>query len=584
MISLLFLASTTTIPAGPHEKDPSENTGPGQPGPRQIYATSLGLTATVDDWENYLDENPELAGELFPTLEEAGNFVMQHVVIILGRKLLYRNAAKAGILDSEKGRARLLDTRQIQVSEWVNNQILPQMFEATEEEIMAEDAKRERRPPGPDRLSFRQIYLNTRGLDETEHRKKVELAAELVRRLREDPGIFSKLALEYSESATGTKDELYENVTPKSIVRSIQEPLWRLQKGETSDVLTSLNGLHIFRVEERLAVGVDEDHYESPEYINSLRDVIIRRKVKEYIQELVRAEHENLGLVFHEIPDKIREDTVMISGRYTLTGKTHAMARNRDLSEAPTGYDLFNLYVNVRKQYVLSCLAEDNGWVDDPAFIKKLEPYIRETLLDLLTEDRIEKQGGISDDDVSRYYEENKDELYVITSEHMIRECRLDPNLADSSSSGQVAATELADILIRMRAEWEKGSPFEELIRQEPLAVKAGEGGLIRTFHPPMLVGEYEQIRDLGIGEVSQLIRTRQGVSLLQLISRRLNDYQPLSEMEESIRVRIHNRIKDQINAELTSEVMSDIRYTFPEGLISNNWLHLGDPAAPPSG
>ena len=105
---------------------------------------------------------------------------------------------------------------------------------------------------------------------------------------------------------------------------------------------------------------------------------------------------------------------------------------------------------------------------------------------------------------------------------------------ADSSEAERQAARELLeDIRRRVKA----GEDFAGLAREYSQDSSAERGGDLGFFGPGMMVKPFEQAAfALSAGDVSDIVETRFGLHLIQLVERKPADFVKQAEVAEQIR------------------------------------------------
>jgi peptidyl-prolyl cis-trans isomerase C len=138
----------------------------------------------------------------------------------------------------------------------------------------------------------------------------------------------------------------------------------------------------------------------------------------------------------------------------------------------------------------------------------------------------------VDDDAVSRFYEENKSEFATpeqLRARHILRKLG-----ADSSDAERQAARELLED-IRRRVE--AGEDFAGLAREHSQDGSAERGGDLGFFGPGMMVKPFEQAASaLSVGDVSDIVKTRFGLHLIQLVERKPAGFVEQAEVAEQIR------------------------------------------------
>jgi peptidyl-prolyl cis-trans isomerase SurA len=149
---------------------------------------------------------------------------------------------------------------------------------------------------------------------------------------------------------------------------------------------------------------------------------------------------------------------------------------------------------------------------------------------------------NISPEDVTRYYEAHKKD-YEVSARLKVRQLtlRLQPDAPDEIASVVI------DRLKDLRARILKGEDFAALAKQYSEDPVASDGGDLGELEPSKLVPELETVLSkMKEGDVSEPIRTKTGVSIVQLEKRIAAGFTPESQLAADIKEKLYNEALDE--------------------------------------
>jgi peptidyl-prolyl cis-trans isomerase SurA len=164
----------------------------------------------------------------------------------------------------------------------------------------------------------------------------------------------------------------------------------------------------------------------------------------------------------------------------------------------------------------------------------------------IITQQVIGKEVGsklsLNKEEEQKFYEEHKSELeqpeQIRLSEILVSTEKVSPDQkssSDSADEAQRVATAQAkadDLLAQIR----KGTSFEEVAKKHSQGSTAADGGDLGYFKRGTLAKELEdKTFAMKPGEVSEVIRTKQGFVILKLIEHHSAGIPPMSEIEPRI-------------------------------------------------
>ncbi|MFH1276774.1 MAG: peptidylprolyl isomerase [Candidatus Eisenbacteria bacterium] len=163
----------------------------------------------------------------------------------------------------------------------------------------------------------------------------------------------------------------------------------------------------------------------------------------------------------------------------------------------------------------LAALAAENltlGELRD-RYLREVE---RTLTVRMLVEQRVRGKLDLTEADLKRFYEEHREELPVLPERYSLAQIYFEPSAA--AEAGAAATGELQELRERALA----GEDFEALAREHSDGPSAPNGGDLGFFGPGDMDPVFEAAAfALGEpGDVSEIVRTRFGYHLIQLVDR----------------------------------------------------------------
>jgi len=167
----------------------------------------------------------------------------------------------------------------------------------------------------------------------------------------------------------------------------------------------------------------------------------------------------------------------------------------------------------------------------------------------------VEQKMNISKEDEQKYYEEHKSEMeepeQIRLSEILVSTEKKNANdSADESQRLQAARAKAEDLLAQIR----KGAAFEDIAKKNSDGPSASQGGDLGFFKRGTLAKELEdKTFAMKAGDVSEVIRTKQGFIILKVAEHHSAGVPPFSEVERHIQDAVYmQRLQPALRAYLT--------------------------------
>ena len=519
------------------------------------YVSGGGLQVTTEDWDRFLQLNPPYIYRTFSQREEAVAFVQDKMLNLLADKYFLEQAREMGLLV------------RTEIFDWFTQKKLFAQFLPTPKEVREHYDMHVEHYKLPVYLTFRQIFLKLKGQDETARKARRELALDLVGQLRVEPGRFSQLAREHSDSSMDSKDELLIKIDLKKFHPDLRGPLMEIEEGRFSDPLEGPDGLHIVWLEERTS-----GYMSLGEATELIRSEIVPPRIHEYLHVMFEMADTEFDLMLPPIPERLDPDTLIVGGAEEILGADVALAYGRPIEELNTPSEIITIFRSIQGISLALAIMRRNGWDKEVVCRQIRENMPKKLLWETYQERRIKAEGGITEDMIQTYYSDHA-ENYTAKMRCQIRECRLIPQRVSAEGHEIVAISEIQEKAVVIRKAWEDGADFESLIRNEPMATNREQGGLLHWVDEVMdtPVVRFEDVSHLDIGEVSQPKRLPRGYSLVQLLKREENVLKPLDRVRESIKVRVSQQLRDQYRAEFEEAVQRDVIWSIPDEVIDRH-------------
>jgi peptidyl-prolyl cis-trans isomerase SurA len=157
----------------------------------------------------------------------------------------------------------------------------------------------------------------------------------------------------------------------------------------------------------------------------------------------------------------------------------------------------------------------------------------------IITQQVIGREVGqklnIADGEIQKFYDEHKAQMeqpeQVRLSEILVSTEKKDP-AKDEAAQLQAAQAKAEDLLAQIR----QGASFEEIAKKDSDGPSAAQGGELGLFKRGTLAKELEEKTfALKPGEVSDVIRTKQGFIILKVTEHRTGGIPPLNEIKPRI-------------------------------------------------
>ena len=257
-----------------------------------------------------------------------------------------------------------------------------------------------------------------------------------------------------------------------------------------------------------------------------------------------------------ELGDKelVRINDVSISFEefHQLSEKQPLEGKMRLLNE--TGLrDFLENYVITRE--VLYQEGKKKGLDKNKEIIAKVEDFKRAMVIDALLEEALKGKSEISEDEIHRYYKENK-ALFSEALEVKIRHIMVNSEPI------------LKEVLTRLS----RGESFEKLASTYNMDKTREDGGDLGYIRRGQLAPSFAQFEEASFslkkkGDVSEVIRTPYGYHIIRLEEMRGTAVRPFDQVKERIRIFLQAKKKQDTTLDYMKEAKSRAKIIINEKL-----------------
>jgi peptidyl-prolyl cis-trans isomerase D len=177
----------------------------------------------------------------------------------------------------------------------------------------------------------------------------------------------------------------------------------------------------------------------------------------------------------------------------------------------------------------------------------------------LLDPAALQKEAQVTDGEIQAYYRDNEQQFSQpeeMCARHILIKVKATPE--GPGHTEDEARTQAQALLDQVK----KGSDLGELARTSSEDVgSATQGGDLGCFPPGVQVSEFDQaLSALSPGQVSDLVRTKYGFHVIQLISRQGGDTRPLAAVKDGIRQTLLGRKMRELAQQKAAQISEALR------------------------
>ncbi|WP_435052248.1 peptidylprolyl isomerase [Geoanaerobacter pelophilus] len=196
--------------------------------------------------------------------------------------------------------------------------------------------------------------------------------------------------------------------------------------------------------------------------------------------------------------------------------------------------------------------AKKDGIDKSQLVADKLEDIKKRLVVEAYLKKKVEEQSNISDADLQKFYDENKDKFKSgdqIKASHILVK---DEKLAQ-------------EILGKLKA----GGSFEELAKKNSMDSAGAKGGDLGWFSKGSMLPEFEKAAfSLKEGETSGIVKTKFGFHIIKLTGKRAAGQRAFAEVKDQIKAALLPTKQQEVFQKLKDELKKSSKYTIKEDVL----------------
>lgn len=196
--------------------------------------------------------------------------------------------------------------------------------------------------------------------------------------------------------------------------------------------------------------------------------------------------------------------------------------------------------------------AKKDGIDKSQAVADKLEELKKRVVVEAFLKKKVEEQANISDADLQKFYDQNKDKF---KSGEEIRASHI---LVKDEKSAQAILDQLKG-----------GGSFEELAKKNSIDSAAAKGGDLGWFAKGSMLPEFEKVAfGLKEGGLSGIVKTKFGYHIIKLTGKRPAGQREFAEVKDQIKAALMPAKQQEVFQKLKEELKKSSKYTIKEDAL----------------
>ncbi len=250
----------------------------------------------------------------------------------------------------------------------------------------------------------------------------------------------------------------------------------------------------------------------------------------------------------------------------TIDGENVSLEEfNKELDKIPANMKMLVATQTGKKNYLDRLIikklllreAKKEKVESEKEFQDRLSDIKDQLLIESVLKKKITADTKITDDDLKKYYEANKEAFKKdkeINTRHIL--------LKTDEEAKQVLA------------KLQKGEDFSELAKKYSIDPQAAQSGGELGFHPKgTLMPEYEEAaaKLTKVGQISGIVRTKYGFHIIRLEGTRPAAYVPFEEVKEFIKQKISQEKQTELLDKYVNDLKKEAKITVHEELLKED-------------
>ena len=359
----------------------------------------------------------------------------------------------------------------------------------------------------------------------------------------------------------------------KDLTREVANIVFRLGKGEASDVISGGDGYHIFYIadDQPFGISIEVLSIRSKRFVRAMEEEKMQRELEEELQERYDVRFAESGL-----SDGLKAFAVAFSGNRPPDSLMAGVIADYPEGQVTVG-DVFSLYFSLpaaNRAYVgdyhsLRSLAMDFLMPElEARAARELGLYrdrevlfaartAREEYLVPFMEDYFKGQVEITQQDIEEYYEERREDLAEPARYNVSRILLSSAEAARRAHRRIVLGADFADVAMEV-SEDERSGPH---------------GGLVGWFSSGTIAVYDSVLAGMEPGDVSPPFETYSGFEMIRLEEREPKRILSFEEAVPDIKMFITNTRANEMLADFVSGKREELGFSIDEELLRTVWL-----------
>jgi len=196
--------------------------------------------------------------------------------------------------------------------------------------------------------------------------------------------------------------------------------------------------------------------------------------------------------------------------------------------------------------------AKKDGLDKSPAVTEKMEELKQRVIVEAFLKKKIEEQANISDADLQKFYDQNKDKF---KSGEQVRASHI---LVKNEAGAQ-------DILAQIK----NGGNFEELAKKHSVDAAGAKGGDLGWFGKGSMIPDFEKVVfGMKEGDISGVVKTQFGFHIIKLTGKRPAGTRSFEESKDLIKTKLLPEKQQEIFAKLKDELKKGAKFSIKEDVL----------------